>query len=81
MPKKLRNCKDVQRRLEYIRRLRNRVHHYESILSDQNLADIHQILSETIYWICGGIPPIVAQSQFAGTFVTGKSLIQEKFTV
>jgi Abi-like protein len=48
--------KQAQKRLDKIRKLRNRVAHHESILA-RNLADDFSIILETVHWIC----PITAE--------------------
>jgi hypothetical protein len=43
--------KAIHRRLEKIRKLRNRVAHHESIL-ERNLKDDFSLIVETVHWIC-----------------------------
>jgi hypothetical protein len=43
--------KALHKRLEKIRKLRNRVAHHESIL-DRNLKDDFSLIVETVHWIC-----------------------------
>jgi hypothetical protein len=43
--------KSLYKRLDKIRKLRNRVAHHESIL-DRNLKDDFSIIVETVHWIC-----------------------------
>jgi hypothetical protein len=48
--------KAIHRRLDKIRKLRNRVAHHESIL-DRNLKDDFSLIVQTVHWIC----PVTAE--------------------
>ena len=48
--------KTIHKRLDKIRKLRNRVAHHESIL-DRNLKDDFSLIVETVHWLC----PITAE--------------------
>lgn len=48
--------KTIHKRLDKIRKLRNRVAHHESVL-DRNLKDDFSLIVETVHWIC----PVTAE--------------------
>ena len=51
VPRTLRNRKLLSRRIERIRRLRNRVFHYEPVWKTPDLAQRHQQIHEALDWI------------------------------
>jgi len=51
MPRRIRTRKELSRRLNKIRNLRNRVFHHEPIWYWQDLSQQHDILMETLAWI------------------------------
>jgi hypothetical protein len=51
MPRKIRTRQTVSARLNRIRRLRNRVFHYEPIWHWKDLSEQHQAICETIGWM------------------------------
>ena len=52
MPRKIRTQKFLRRRVEKVRKLRNRVFHHEPIWHWQDLKDQHTQTLEAISWIC-----------------------------
>jgi hypothetical protein len=51
MPRRIRTRKELSKRLNKIRNLRNRIFHHEPIWYWQDLAQQHDILLETLTWI------------------------------
>jgi len=54
MQKTIRTRKNVSRRFDIIRKLRNRIFHYEPIWHLTDLKDQHQQIVEAIQWIDRG---------------------------
>ena len=64
-PRRQRSRTDISRRVDRIRRLRNRVFHHEPIWHLPDLADQHALILETIGWIS---PAMLAMTRLLDRF-------------
>ena len=62
LPRTLRKRKLIPRRVERIRRLRNRVFHYEPIWNKRDLEERHYQIDEALGWISSDIRDVMALS-------------------
>ncbi len=62
LPRTLRNRKHISRRVERIRRLRNRVFHYEPIWNKHDLPERHRQVDEALSWISLDMRDVMALS-------------------
>ena len=77
-PRRQRSRTDISRRVDRIRRLRNRVFHHEPIWHLPDLADQHALILETIGWIS---PAMLAMTRLLDRFDSVYTRGSKPFTV
>lgn len=78
VPRPLRTRKRLSRRIERIRRLRNRVFHYEPIWNKPDLRQRHQQIIEALGWISRETCEMVALSDRFEEVLEGRDVIEAK---
>ena len=78
LPRTLRTRKKISQRVERIRRLRNRVFHYEPIWNKTDLQERHGQIHEALAWINIEIRDVVALSDRFDSVLGGRHSIEDK---
>ena len=78
LPRTLRNRKLLSRRIERIRRLRNRVFHYEPIWKTPDLAQRHYQIHESLDWISPEMRSVMMLCDRFDDIFQGRELIERK---
>lgn len=78
LPRTLRKRKTISQRVERIRRLRNRVFHYEPIWNKTDLQVRHQQVVEALSWISPETREVMALSDRFNSVLHGKSAIEAR---
>jgi hypothetical protein len=81
VPRAIRTRRKISRRIERIRRLRNRVFHYEPIWNKQDLGQRHQQIIEALHWISPEKGRMVALSDRFEAVLDGREEIEKKVLV
>jgi hypothetical protein len=80
LPRTLRKRKLISRRVERIRRLRNRVFHYEPIWNKPDLEERHGQIDEALAWISPEMRDVMALSDRFERVFHDKPIIEAKLT-
>lgn len=78
LPRSLRKRKLISRRIERIRRLRNRVFHYEPVWNKTDLQDRHHQIDEALTWISTEMRDVMALSDRFDSVYSDKPMIETK---
>jgi hypothetical protein len=78
LPRTMRTRKKISRRIERIRRLRNRVFHYEPIWNKTDLQQRHHQIDETLAWISTDMRDVMALSDRFASVYAGKQGIEAR---
>lgn len=78
LPRTLRTRKKISQRVERIRRMRNRVFHYEPVWNKEDLASLHHQIDEALSWISPEMREVMALSDKFNSVFRNKAAINTK---
>lgn len=78
LPRSMRTRKKISLRVERVRRLRNRVFHYEPVWNKDDLEDRHAQIHEALFWISNEMRDILRLFDRFGIALNDKPVIEEK---